>query len=235
VAWRALTDATELMRWFPFTAAVEPGKGGKITWDWGDLYHWPLRIDVWEPGHRLRLIEERADPTGKRVLLSTEFLLEGRGGSTLLRVVAAGFGKTTDWDDEYDGVRRGWLFELRSLRHYLAHHRGVDRKVAWARKMTPTSPAELHRALLAPQTLDGLLEGDRYRLVLPGGDTLEGTVVRNEPPMDFAGTVDNWNNGLLRFQAEGGGVMLWLATYGADAAKVDEIQGRFRGLLDRLA
>ena len=30
--WRALTDAGELMRWFPLQARVTPGKGGSVFW-----------------------------------------------------------------------------------------------------------------------------------------------------------------------------------------------------------
>jgi uncharacterized protein YndB with AHSA1/START domain len=30
VVWKALTDGTELARWFPLEATVEPGVGGKV-------------------------------------------------------------------------------------------------------------------------------------------------------------------------------------------------------------
>lgn len=233
VVWRALTDAQELARWFPLSASVKPAAGGEIVWDWGELYHWPLKIDVWEPGRRLRLLQERDDIGDTPMLLTTEFVLEGHGGTTTLRVVAAGFGKTKDWDDEYDGVRRGWQYELRSLRHYLTYHQGKERQVAWGRVMTPMSTAEIRRTLLATG-LDLLVEGDRYRLELRTGDVFEGMVVRNEAPHDFAGTAVNWNNGLFRFEVWGGGVILWLSAYGVDAGKVAAQQRRFETLLGKL-
>jgi uncharacterized protein YndB with AHSA1/START domain len=34
VVWRALTDAQELMRWFPLGAEVVPGAGGSVTMSW---------------------------------------------------------------------------------------------------------------------------------------------------------------------------------------------------------
>lgn len=233
VVWRALTDAQEVARWFPLSASVRPGKGGEVVWDWGELYHWPLHIEVWEPGRRLRLTQERDDIGNKPVLLTTDFLLEGRGGNTTLRVVAAGFGKTKDWDEEYDGVRRGWLYELRSLRHYLAYHQGRDRRVAWTRVETRITPTDVRRRLLAAG-LDQLREGDQYRLELPTGDLFAGTVVRNEDAEEFAGTAENWNNGLFRFDVWGGGVVLWLSTYGVDEEKVAGLQTRFQGLLEEL-
>ncbi len=30
VVWKSLTDGTELARWFPLAASVEPGMGGKM-------------------------------------------------------------------------------------------------------------------------------------------------------------------------------------------------------------
>jgi len=32
--WRALTDARELVRWFPLDARVTPGAGGSMVWSW---------------------------------------------------------------------------------------------------------------------------------------------------------------------------------------------------------
>ena len=32
--WKALTDAAELVRWFPLEARVEPGEGGSIFMSW---------------------------------------------------------------------------------------------------------------------------------------------------------------------------------------------------------
>ncbi len=39
--WRALTDADELMRWFPLEARAEPGEGGSIWMRWADVYGGP--------------------------------------------------------------------------------------------------------------------------------------------------------------------------------------------------
>ena len=55
--WRALTDAGELVRWFPLQARVTPGAGGKMFWGWDNHWAWESDIDVWEPGKRLRLLE----------------------------------------------------------------------------------------------------------------------------------------------------------------------------------
>ena len=45
--------------------------------------------------------------------------------------------------------------------------------------------------------LEGLREGDRYRMRSSTGEVFEGMVVVNDPPSDFSGTVQNLNNALL--------------------------------------
>src|SRR4029453_6519441 len=72
--------------------------------------------------------------------VAVEFTLEGDQGRTHLRLVHSGFGPGEEWDDEFEGISHGWPFELRSLRHYLRHHRGRDRHFAWGRATTPLPP-----------------------------------------------------------------------------------------------
>src|SRR5689334_14016537 len=65
--WRALTDAEELMRWFPLQATVEPGVGGTITLSWGESGAGGATIAIWEPNRRLRTVESRRDKAGRLV------------------------------------------------------------------------------------------------------------------------------------------------------------------------
>ena len=142
--WRALTDAGELMRWFPLQARVTPGKGGSVFWGWDQHWAWESEIDAWEPGARLRLVENRTafDVNGKPLAgpaerLAMEFTLETHAGQTTLRLVHSGFGDGASWDDELDAVSAGWQFELRGLRHYLERHKGRDRQHAAAHPSPP--------------------------------------------------------------------------------------------------
>jgi uncharacterized protein YndB with AHSA1/START domain len=85
--WKALTDAEELVRWFPLEAKVEPGENGSVWLSWNDPWFFDTRIEVWEPGRELRLLENRSDDLGKAARIAMDFRLEGRGGSTVLRFV----------------------------------------------------------------------------------------------------------------------------------------------------
>ena len=109
----------------------------------------------------------------------------------MLRLVHSGFG-ASDWNDEYDGVRRGWQFELRSLSHYLRHKRGLPRRVAWVRAPIDMPYPEAwdrlwsSEGLLKRGAMPGTNEHDRYSITFGKGDTLEGAVLYSEQPTDFS-------------------------------------------------
>jgi uncharacterized protein YndB with AHSA1/START domain len=235
--WRALTDADELTRWFPLEARVEPGAGGSIWMRWSDVYGGLSRIEVWEPEAHLRI----AFPTDGPGPVATDYYLQGRSGRTVLRVVSSGFGAGVGWDDFFDGVRRGWAFELTALRHYLERHHGEDRVVAWVRVPYAFADAEAWRRLTGPggwlgaDGLDHIGPGSRYQARTVTGTDLVGSVHAWQPPMLFAGTVEGLREALLRLELERWGetryVNLWLATYGVPAADVGALESAWRSSL----
>jgi len=206
--WKAITDADELTRWFPLGAAVDPGPNGKIELNWGDVVRGNCSIRAWEPGRHLRMgwfetteganaSELLEGDTAARKRLAVDWYLEGDRGNTVLRLVHSGFSGDTSWDDEFDGTRRGWIFELESLRTYLEYHRGKPRNPAWIRLPIGDMPAAeawsklmSRDALLATGTLDRVNVGERYELATVHGDRLTGTALNVQPPTEFSATVD---------------------------------------------
>ena len=156
--WKAITTDTELRRWFPPEAEVSPGVGGEVLWRWNEHFSWPQQIEIWEPESRLRTRYDSTveDGGGGRRPLFVDFLLEGEGGRTTLRLVQSGFGPEAAFDHEYDGISRGWPVELRSLRLYLEQHAGKDRRLAWAKTAIRLDADEAWRRLTAD---DGLACG----------------------------------------------------------------------------
>jgi uncharacterized protein YndB with AHSA1/START domain len=252
--WAALTEAKELVRWFPTEARVTPGKGGTMLWSWGHGEDWETRIDAWEPGRLLRLVQEDARPydtQGKQLppgevepaRIAMEFTLETHQGKTRLRLVHSGFGHGAAWDAEIDGISEGWQAELRSLRHYLRHHRGRDRQAGRA-LVTTSLPREAAWARLLGAggfaiTPAQPKEGERYEVVTPGGRRYSGTVHLNLPGQTLAGTVAELNDGWFRLltwrDARGNtGVWAWLATYTEDDGAVREFRDRSQEALERL-
>ena len=250
--WRALTEASELVRWFPLEARVVPGEGGSMYWGWGDGWGGESTIAAWEPHRHLKLIETRqgfdADGTplnrpGQDRELVVEVSLETHAGATRVRLVHSGFGHGADWDDELDGVSAGWQTELRMLRHYLERHRGRDRVIGWTKATSDLSPAQVWSRLLSPAGLvfDGSVavprEDERYSLSLLG-ERFEGLVALSIPD-DFMGYVENMHDGTLRVGTYRGGgrtgVMVILISYDAsDAPRVKAFERKAQAFLDDL-
>ena len=256
--WKALTEAEELTNWFPLEAKIKPGVGGSIWSTWRGHCTMEAPIEIWEPNKHLKFVWEAGgqEPAGdeqesadkaKPMPTAVDYFLEGRGGSTVLRLVHSGFSTDAKWNEMFDGFSRGWSFELRGLRHYLENHLGKPRIVAWARHKLGISLDEAWDRLTGSDglartgTLDGKKAGDRYEITTAAGDKLEGTVYIIEPPKDFCGTVDNMNRSLLRIHNDMGcgseatpQASLWLSCYGITQEEVDGFEQRYARLLSRL-
>ena len=235
--WKALNDAEELTRWFPLEAGVNPD--GTVWMSWGSDFRFEGKPEIVEPPHRLRT-------TAGPGPMATDVFLEARGGKTVLRLVQSGFGPGAEWDSELDATHRGWIFQLRGLKHYLEVHRGTPRCVAWARKLISLAPEEAWQklvrdgGLVTEGSLDGLKQGNAFRIRMATGDTFEGEVAANDAPLSFAAITRNWNRALLQIRFDDlplrgyRDVNLWLSTYGVAEAEVRALENRWKALLDRL-
>jgi uncharacterized protein YndB with AHSA1/START domain len=252
--WRALTVAEELVRWFPVDARVTPGAGGSMMWSWGENEHWTTRIDAWEPGRLLRLVQEDARPydaEGRPVAegqaaparIAIEFTLESHRGTTRLRLVHSGFGTGAAWDDEVEGISEGWQAELASLRHYLERHRGRDRQFRIARLSTSLSRDQAWTRLVGPGGFQvsppDVTAGHPYDVLLPGGERISGTVALHLPRQTLAGTVRELDDGwfrILTWSAPGGGTGVWagMSTYQGEVSRVEEFKAHAERALREL-
>ncbi|MEN8374876.1 MAG: SRPBCC domain-containing protein [Gemmatimonadota bacterium] len=223
--WQALTDPVELARWFPLNAKVEPGPEGSIWMSWLNEFVGTSRILAWEPPTRLLTTWGEVDgglEPGQR----TEYVLRASGGSTFLRVVTSGFSDDPSWDAWLEGTRRGWRFELSSLKHYLESHRGQDREVVYLRRRVALSQAVAWERLTGPGGLDPSSFG--------------GTAVDEEPPVQYAALTER-PRGLLRMSMEpchdgpdGRDVTLWLSVWGDHGADLNALKSDWTDRLERL-
>lgn len=230
--WSALTNADELVRWFPVQARVTPGPGGTMFWGWDDQFSWESTIEVWEPAKRLVLTEDRRATDVKGAALggpshkiAMEFTLETHAGRTRLRLVHSGFGSGAGWDDELDAISGGWQFELRGLAFYLERHKGRDRVSAAVHRTTSTPRDVIWSRLfshLAFAVEGRLAPGEPCTITTSVGDRVSGKVLWFNPGRDLAVVVDDFDQGLLRVSAwsaaDQTGVQIWMITYAPEHA-----------------
>jgi uncharacterized protein YndB with AHSA1/START domain len=246
--WKALTDAAELTRWFPLDATVKPGAGGTVRLSWGPEYEGTSNISIWEPNKHLQCSEGAPPAPGetdaKGRVMVLDWVLESKGGKTVLRLVHSGFAGA-DWEEEYfESVKYGWTFMLTNLRHYMERHLGVPRLVAWPRKKVEMPREAIFQKLMARDGLfvepaiAHLREGERYSLRTATGNTFSGKVEFLRPPRGFCVTVESLNDALFWLTIEGSAgnyePQLWLSAYGLPAWQVAAFGAQWSGLLNKL-
>jgi uncharacterized protein YndB with AHSA1/START domain len=238
--WAAVSEAREIARWFAPRVEVVHGKGGRMVWAWGEEHAWPHEIEAWDPPRHLRTRYASSidDGHGGKVPLFVDFHVEGSGGKATLRLVHSGFGPDARFDQEYDGISRGWPVELGSLRHYLERHLGQERSVAWSvAKPTGTPDAAWKTLCGALGDLDSARTGQRITLSIGAGAELECNVLRSGP-RELSAVVANAGDGFLRVAVETCmgelQVWLWLALWGRPRQETERYQQALDALASRL-
>jgi uncharacterized protein YndB with AHSA1/START domain len=236
MVWKALSEAEQITTWFAPFARVEPGPdgsmvGGSIWLSWGPGVEGTSTIEIWEPGRHSRAVDPRK--------IAVDYYLEAKeGGGTVLRVVTSGFGRGANWDDEYEGTRKGWPIFLRVLKHGIERHPGEKARQVSIVLPVAAPPEEQWTQVLAGQ-LDGLGKGDRFAVQLPTGDRLEGTLNEAVQRGYVAAVVENWNDALWTVFCEkhgetGGLFTTGLCLYGDKAGQGDAIEARWRASLQEV-
>ena len=224
--WRALTDASELIRWFPLEARVEPGEGGSVFMSWKNEFAGESAILAWEPARRL-VISWGWDEEGDQPPQLTEYRIETEAGRTVVDVVTSGFPDDPSWDGYVESTNSGWKFELRSLKEYLERHAGEERDVVYLRRRTPVDAGEAWKRVFGPEGL-----GDR---------PFEGEVFDERTGRQYAAVVEDLGGALFRVSMEPcrvdqeqRDVTLWLQAWGDARDRLPAIEAEWRALLERL-
>lgn len=120
--WAAMATGPGISAWFVPTEVVE-GVGGTISFHLDQNLDSTGQITAWEPPRRLAYEEsgwmEGAPP------LATEVTVEAKaGGTCVVRMTHSLFASTDDWDEQLEGMERGWPPFFDVLRIYLTIHQG---------------------------------------------------------------------------------------------------------------
>ncbi len=261
--WRALTDPVELAQWFAPVADVFPGPGGRIHISWGGSFVADWLIDAWQPPRRLRVTEidalggGRQSGDGAAVLPTAmaaasrpthraiEFLLTDLGSRTKLSLRHSGFGNNAT-PDFVAAVRRGWDFELRSLRHYLERHAGIRRDVVWLRRCSQLSAQTIWDRAIALLTARDCGAPEQWRedeplaIHLLHKDTRHGRVQICDPPHQLVLLVADLRDSLFRLKlaeesAGGVEVNIWLSTWGLERSILKQFERHWKPIVEELS
>lgn len=128
--FQALTEQTELERWFLVKAELDLRPGGAISFEWDrarGVYNFG-KILVLDPPHRLSYTWEAMEPSPTPVT----FELTAENDGTRLHLIHSGIGEGKEWDHYYTLRNNGWNIHLEHL-------------VAWLETGTCSSPGPIER------------------------------------------------------------------------------------------
>ena len=237
--WKAIADAEELTRWFVEEAWVEPGVGGSIAISWGGDKSEPSRIEVWEPNQKLRLALAplKMGKMQHEGTMVNEYTLERRDGKTVLRLVSSGIPDSPEWDGFYNGTDSGWRSFLRTLRHYLEHHRGKPRTTITVVGKLPGSLEDGWARLTGPAGLGFTpVAGESFSTQAGPAGAMHGNVVFVKEPGILELTVGELDDSYLAHSMAGAGgsqyVYTILSVYGKSRSEVDAIRAKWQPWLE---
>jgi len=236
VVWKAIAEAEGIKAWFSPDAQVTPGQGGKVMVSYGPGMEMTHGIQIWEPNKRLKTGRDpdakEEDP--KRAALAIDYVLEGKGGTTTLRLVNSGFGVEADWDDEFESVTRGWGVFLSNLKNYC--ERWAGRRCVQTVAMLPLtgSGADAFGALLGAKgfakegKLEGLASGAPFKVTTAAGDALEGKVAVIDAPAVLILDADNLESRIY-VTVENSFLFAAVLSYGG---KAEGLASRWQGTIE---
>lgn len=108
--WKAITDPTDLAKWFVRRAKVRPGVDGVMELSWGGV-RLPVGIVVWKEPRTLVL--DWVDGTVVR------FDLKKQGPETIVTLTQRGHSDDPNEVDEWATAREGWVLYLLNLKAFL--------------------------------------------------------------------------------------------------------------------
>ena len=174
--WQAIATGPGISAWFVPTR-LEERQGGAIVLDFGPGMESQAVITAWDPPRRF-VAESKEGMGPGSPAVADEWTVEAKSGGTCrVRVVHSWFASTDDWDDQFEGVEKGWPAFFRILKVYLAHFRGQPSEIIPLMAMTSESKSAAWDKLLGSLGLARLAEGQRAETA-HGAPRLAGIVER---------------------------------------------------------
>ena len=171
--WEALTVGEQLDGWWIGAPnEVEPRLGGTVRQNFGGQIS-ESTITAWDPPHRFA---DEGTPGPDGVMHALEFTIEGRSGTTTVRLVHSGF-LGDDWESEYEALTEGDAMYVHQLAEYVRFFRG--RPVAVVEHFQPGITDREAAMTIVRGAIglgDAVVVGDAVRLEPVGLPPVEGSL-----------------------------------------------------------
>jgi uncharacterized protein YndB with AHSA1/START domain len=231
--WEACSTRSGLEGWYADRVTGTIANGAKLRLEWPELGATvELYVEDIRHGDRIALVNGKS-----RVQLTI--------GEGTVQLTHTGL----DDGDDAEGFRSSWRVALAILQQSLEEHPRAPRRVRWAARPARTSAELAHLCFTAPAALDRWLghgsvmggEGEAYRLTLPSGEPMSGTVLCRTPGRDVALTWSEQNDSVLvlrtlpspRASQERVIALCW-SKWGATEPGEHAIHGELRRCVERL-
>ncbi|MBM7783482.1 SRPBCC family protein [Tenggerimyces flavus] len=177
--WDAVATGPGMSSWFVPHTYDDSGGGAEA--DFGGGQTAGGRVLDLEPGRRVVYGAPEGTPQDQAGL-ALEFLVEGRAqGSTVLRLVQSGF-SAEDWEQQYEGMSRGWDQYLHNLVSYFAYFRGKPVTNVVGLTFTTADAVAVWAGFHAALGISPSVEvGDKVTLKPVGIPAIEGVVDVHDP------------------------------------------------------
>jgi len=123
--FRALTEPTQLQKWFVSSAKFSPRTGGNYTFNWGGEISQSGKVLGYTRDKSLSLSWPQVQRGKELGMTRAAFKLKPKDKGTILDVNHTGFKSGALWNENYAAVSSGWAYFLQNLRSVLEYGRDL--------------------------------------------------------------------------------------------------------------
>ena len=129
--YAALTEPSQLVKWFLVKAKVDLKKGGKVEFTWEGGHKMSGKVKRVVAGKEVAYVWH--DDLGKKKEAKTlaEFEVKKSGTGSMLRLTHSGFGDSKAWIELFGAIQSGWAYYLTNLKSVLQNGTDLRSKQDW--------------------------------------------------------------------------------------------------------
>ncbi len=132
VVFAALTDPSQLTRWFLSKAKVDLRKGGRVEFTWMGGHKMTGKVKAVVAGKEIAYAWHDEIGKGKKAKTLAEFSVSRKGEGSMLKLTHSGFGDSKAWIELYGAIQSGWAYYLTNLKSILSGGKDLRSASDWS-------------------------------------------------------------------------------------------------------